>query len=117
MRVLLAIERGKGIWNVILEMVPRTDCAASLSVPRYDAANVRISNERHSASTMTRPGRASWIIGYQFVKARLVSPPQHSDPAMNLTYRNSKKGITLSVIATAIGAPTNPQPKCCTMIS
>lgn len=81
-RVLAAMERGKGIWKVMLARVERTDWAASSSVPRYEDARVRISNARHSASTMMRPGRASWIIGSQFVNARFERPFQHSEPAI-----------------------------------
>lgn len=77
-RVLAAMERGKGIWKVMAEMVPRTDWAARIVVPRCDDARVRSSKARTSASTITRPGRARRIIGSQLWKARVVKPFQHS---------------------------------------
>lgn len=45
-----AIEMGKGIWKVKLRIVESTDWAARWEVPKYEAARVRISKARHSAS-------------------------------------------------------------------
>lgn len=84
-RVLPEIERGKGTWNIILAMVERTDWAAKGVVPRYDDAKVSTSKARHSASTITRPGKASRIIGPQLRKALVVNPLQHSAPSMKYT--------------------------------
>ena len=51
------------------ESVERTDWAARWVVPKKEAARVRISKARHSASTITRPGRARRTMGSQFLRA------------------------------------------------
>ena len=85
MRVEAATLIGKGIWKVIPVMDPSTDCAASSVGPSHDELSVRISKARNSASTMTRPGSASFTMGIQFLSALLSKPPQHWYPSMNLT--------------------------------
>src|SRR2546423_15046270 len=74
-RVLAATDNGKGIWKVIEIKVLSTLWAARWVDEKKLAARVKISKARNSASTMTKPGRASLIMGSQFRKARVVNPP------------------------------------------
>ena len=84
-RVEAAMEIGKGMLKVRVVRVERTDWAARWAVEKREAARVRISKARTSASTIRRPGRARRIMGNQFVRARLVRPGQQERPLMKRT--------------------------------
>jgi hypothetical protein len=85
MRVEAAMLMGNGIWKVRAAVVERTLWAARWVDDIHDAARVRISKARNSARTMTRPGRASRIIGPQLRREAREKPPQQSRPRMKYT--------------------------------
>lgn len=107
-----AIDMAKGTCHDTVFSEAMMPHAARCPVPKVLQSNVMTSKARNSASTMIMLGRASFIMGFQLARARMLSPPQHCDPLMNLIYSTRNKGSRFRVTMTATGAPMKPMLNC-----